>query len=70
LSPGVEATFVVWEPWDLTVHGQDQRIQTWSTDPRSRTPMLPDLSEGSPRVLRTVLAGRVVFEDSGRTGDR
>lgn len=62
LNPGTEATFVVWEPWDLTVRGQDERIQTWSTDPRSRTPMLPDLAEGSPQALRTVVSGRVVHD--------
>lgn len=62
IVPGAEATFVVWEPWDLTVRGQDERIQTWSTDPRSRTPMLPDLSEGAPRALRTVVGGRIVHE--------
>ncbi|MCS6710661.1 hypothetical protein JSY14_00970 [Brachybacterium sp. EF45031] len=62
LLPGVEATFVVWEPWDLTVRGQDERIQTWSTDPRSRTPMLPDLTEGAPAALRTVVRGRVVHD--------
>src|SRR5690606_8251544 len=62
LNPGTEATFVLWEPWDLTVRGQDERIQTWSTDPRSRTPMLPDLTAGAPRALRTVLAGRIVHD--------
>lgn len=66
LNPGAPATFVVWEPWDLTVRGQDERIQTWSTDPRSRTPLLPDLSQGVPRALRTVVEGRVVH-DSGDT---
>lgn len=62
LVPGVEATFVAWEPWDLTVQGQDERIQTWSTDPRSRTPMLPDLRDGAPRARRTVIHGRVVHD--------
>ncbi|MFC0674298.1 hypothetical protein [Brachybacterium hainanense] len=62
LNPGAEATFVVWEPWDLTVRGQDERIQTWSTDPRSRTPLLPDLTTGSPRALRTVVAGQIVHD--------
>jgi predicted amidohydrolase YtcJ len=62
LNPGAPATFVVWEPWDLTVRGQDERIQTWSTDPRSRTPMLPDLTEGAPSALRTVRDGVVVFD--------
>lgn len=63
LTPGAPATFVVWEPWDLTVRGQDERIQTWSTDPRSRTPMLPDLTDGAPRALRTVIDGRIVHDE-------
>lgn len=67
LVAGAPATFVVWEPWDLTVRGQDERIQTWSTDPRSRTPLLPDLTDGAPRAQRTVVEGRVVFERADST---
>lgn len=59
LLTGGEATFVVWEPWDLTVRGQGEKFETWSTDPRSRTPLLPDLAQGSPRALRTVIRGEV-----------
>lgn len=62
LVTGAPATFVVWEPWDLTVRGQDERIQTWSTDPRARTPLLPDLAERAPRALRTVVDGVVVHD--------
>ncbi|MCT2177977.1 hypothetical protein M3F63_09935 [Brachybacterium muris] len=62
LLTGEEATFVVWEPWDLTVRGQGEQFETWSTDPRSRTPLLPDLAKGSPRALRTVIGGEVVHD--------
>ncbi|MCT1557062.1 amidohydrolase family protein [Helcobacillus massiliensis] len=62
LNPGAPADLVVWEPWDLTVRGNDERIQTWSTDPRSRTPMLPDLTDGEPRALLTMKDGEVVFD--------
>lgn len=62
LLTGEEATFVVWEPWDLTVRGQGEQFETWSTDPRSRTPLLPDLAKGSPRALRTVIRGDVVHD--------
>lgn len=65
LLTGTEATFVVWEPWDLTVRGQDQQFETWSTDPRARTPLLPDLAEGSPRALRTVIRGVTVHDELG-----
>lgn len=62
LQAGVEATFVVWEPTDLTVRGNAAGAQTWSTDPRSRTPLLPDLDAGAPRALRTVVRGRIVHD--------
>ena len=65
LQTGVEATFVLWEPWDLTVQSRAERVETWSTDPRARTPLLPDLDQGSPRALRTVVAGRIVHDELG-----
>lgn len=65
LRTGAEATFVLWEPWDLTVRGQGATIETWSTDPRSRTPLLPELDQGSPRALRTVIAGEVLHDALG-----
>ncbi len=66
LDFGLPATFAVWEVGDLVVQAPDDRIQTWSTDPRSGTPGLPDLSPGSPTPAcqRTVVRGRTVF-DSG-----
>ncbi|ASK66983.1 hypothetical protein CFK39_00510 [Brachybacterium avium] len=62
LQIGLPATFVVWEPWDLTVQSRAQRVDSWSTDPRSRTPLLPDLDQGTPRVLRTVVEGRILHD--------
>ncbi len=64
LDLGQPATFVVWQVGDLVVQAPDERIQTWSTDPRSGTPGLPDLSEGAelPIALRTVVRGRTVFD--------
>lgn len=63
LTLGGEATFVLWEPWDLTVHSADEHTNAWSVDPRSYTPLLPDLSAGAPRALRTVIEGVVVHDD-------
>lgn len=63
LRHGLEATFVVWEPTDLTVRSQAERIDTWSTDPRSRTPLLPDLEQGAPRALRTVVDGVILHDE-------
>ena len=61
------ATFAVWAVGDLVVQAPDDRIQTWSTDPRSGTPGLPDLSPGAPMpsALRTVVRGRTVFDAGG-----
>lgn len=62
LVPGAVAHYVVWEVGDLIVEAPDDRIQAWSTDPRSGTPGLPDLGPGAaaPRCLRTVVWGRQV----------
>jgi predicted amidohydrolase YtcJ len=64
LVPGAPATYAVWSAADLVVQAPDDRIQAWSTDPRSGTPGLPDLSPGVPRptCLRTVVRGRVAHD--------
>ncbi len=69
LDLGLPATFAVWQVGDLVVQAPDDRIQAWSTDPRSGTPGLPDLSPGAPApaTLRTVVRGRTVF-DAGALG--
>jgi predicted amidohydrolase YtcJ len=64
LAHGAPATLAVWAAGDLVVQAPDDRIQAWSTDPRSGTPRLPDLAPGlpAPRCLRTVVRGRVVHD--------
>jgi predicted amidohydrolase YtcJ len=64
LAPGAPADYALWEAGELLVRAPDDRIARWSTDPRSGTPGLPDLGPGAPlpRCLRTVVAGRVVFD--------
>ena len=64
LAPGAPATLAVWDAAELVVQAPDDRIQAWSTDPRSGTPGLPDLAPGTPapRCLRTVVRGRVVHD--------
>lgn len=64
LVPGAPADYAVWRTGDLVVQVPDQRVSNWSTDPRSGTPGLPDLTPGTalPTALRTVVAGRTVFE--------
>lgn len=63
LVPGAPATFAVWAPTDLLVQVADERIAAWSTDPRSGTPGLPDLTDPDfrPRCLSTVSRGREIY---------
>jgi len=64
LGLGAPATLAVWAAGELVVQAPDDRIQAWSTDPRSGTPGLPDLTPGvpAPRCLRTVVRGRLVHD--------
>ena len=47
LVPGAPASFAVWEVEELMVQVADGRVQSWSTDPRARTPLLPALDTGT-----------------------
>lgn len=63
LVPGSPADYAVWRTDDLVVQAPDDRVARWSTDPRSGTPGLPDLTPGAelPVCLRTVVFGQPVF---------
>jgi predicted amidohydrolase YtcJ len=64
LVPGAPASFAVWEVEELMVQVADGRVQSWSTDPRARTPLLPALDTGTdPACLLTVRDGRELFSD-------
>ncbi|MGP3970553.1 amidohydrolase [Streptomyces sp. 6N223] len=69
LAPGFVADYAVWQAGELVVQAPDERISRWSTDPRSRTPGLPALDPGAepPVCLRTVVAGRTVFDLTSST---
>ncbi|MFF9865883.1 amidohydrolase [Streptomyces sp. NPDC013953] len=62
LVPGAPADYAVWRTGELVVQAPDDRVARWSTDPRSGTPGLPDLTPGRdlPVCLRTVVGGRTV----------
>ncbi|WP_171167401.1 amidohydrolase [Streptomyces sp. I05A-00742] len=68
LVPGAPADYAVWEAGDLVVQVPDLRVANWSTDPRSGTPGLPELTPGGqlPRCVRTVVDGRTVHDADGR----
>lgn len=64
LVPGAPADYAVWRTGELIVQAPDTRVANWSTDPRSGTPGLPDLTPGRqlPVCLRTVIGGCTVHE--------
>ncbi|MFI8852998.1 amidohydrolase [Streptomyces sp. NPDC053499] len=63
LVPGAPADYALWRTGQLIVQAPDTRVANWSTDPRSGTPGLPDLTPGGqvPVCLRTVVGGRTVY---------
>ncbi|MFJ6026766.1 amidohydrolase [Pseudarthrobacter sp. NPDC092424] len=62
LVPGAPASFAVWDVEELMVQVADGRVQSWSTDPRARTPLLPALDTGAdPVCLQTVRDGAELF---------
>lgn len=66
LVPGAPASFAVWQVDELMVQVADARVQSWSTDPRARTPLLPALDTGTdPLCLQTVHRGRELFRSAG-----
>ncbi|AWI29281.1 amidohydrolase [Streptomyces sp. ICN441] len=67
LVPGAPADYAVWRTGGLVVQAPDDRVARWSTDPRSGTPGLPDLTPGNPlpECLRTVVLGQTVYVRPG-----
>ena len=62
LTPGAPATFAVWElPDELVVQVPDERVASWSTDPRAGVAGLPDLTGADPACRTTVVAGEVIW---------
>lgn len=62
LAPGAPASFAIWEVEELMVQVADERVQSWSTDPRARTPLLPALDTAlDPRCQQTVHRGRELY---------
>lgn len=64
LAPGAPATFAVWRAGDLGVAAPDERVERWSTDPRSAVPGLPDVTPGAglPTCVRTVRRGVTIYD--------
>ncbi|MET3143520.1 UNVERIFIED_ORG: putative amidohydrolase YtcJ [Arthrobacter sp. UYEF10] len=65
LVPGAPASFAVWEVEELMVQVADGRVQSWSTDPRARTPLLPAMDTGAdPVCLQTVRDGIELYSSA------
>ena len=65
LAPGMLATFAVWEvDGELVVEAPDERVASWSTDPRAGVPGLPNLAADAPVPVcrRTVVRGAVAHD--------
>ncbi|WP_104118740.1 amidohydrolase [Arthrobacter sp. B1805] len=66
LAPGAPASFAVWKVDELMVQTPDNRVQSWSTDPRAGTPLLPALdTENAPLCLETVHDGHRLYVAEG-----
>ncbi|WP_051053606.1 amidohydrolase [Mycolicibacterium chubuense] len=60
LVPGAPASYAVWEADAFDVSAPADAVQRWSTDPRSRVPVLPRLDGRLPRCRQTVHRGSVL----------
>jgi len=65
VSIGAPAHLAVVNAGALVRPAADPKVARWSTDPRSRVPLLPDLTPGValPTTLATLVDGQVVFDD-------
>ena len=64
ISVGAPAHLAIFSAGELVRPEANPRVARWSTDPRSRVPLLPDLTPGAPlpTTLATMVDGRVVFD--------
>jgi predicted amidohydrolase YtcJ len=68
ITVGAAADLAVVSAGELVRPPADPAVARWSTDPRSRVPLLPDLTDGDlPRTVTTLVAGTPVF-DTGLFG--
>ncbi|MGB2921244.1 MAG: amidohydrolase, partial [Mycobacterium sp.] len=60
LVPGAPASYAIWEADAFDVVAPADSVARWSTDPRSRVPVLPRLDDLLPRCRQTVHRGSVI----------
>jgi predicted amidohydrolase YtcJ len=63
LVPGAPASYAVWDIGALDSSAPSEAVRRWSTDPRSRVPVLPRLgpTDTLPRCRQTVHRGAVIY---------
>lgn len=61
ISVGSKSHLALWEVPEFEQPTTDPAIKRWSTDPRSATPPLPDLSAGIPRCMLTIREDDVIY---------
>jgi predicted amidohydrolase YtcJ len=62
IAEGMLAHLAIWDASTFSITVPDDRVRNWSTDERSGTPPLPDLSAGIPRCVATIRAGQPIFD--------
>ncbi len=64
LTIGAVADLAIWQAGELIRPEAAELAQRWSTDPRSRVPLLPDLQPGAalPTCVATIAAGKISYD--------
>ena len=59
---GAPAHIAIWDVENYAIKIPDDRVRAWSTDERSGTPPLPDLSFAAPKCLLTIRNGKAIYD--------
>lgn len=62
IAEGAPAHIAIWNVSDYSITIPDDRVRAWSTDERSGTPPLPDLSLCEPKCIATILSGQPIYD--------
>lgn len=65
LTIGAPADIAIWQVASFTESAGTDLASSWSTDPRSGTHALPDLSGPDPLCLATLRNGRIIYNPEG-----
>ena len=70
VAVGAPAHLGIFDAGELVRPPSNPAVARWSTDPRSRVPLLPDLTPGAalPTTLATLVGGRVAYDAGSLAG--